>query len=234
MTDYLRREIAKMRRVSQFADDNPLNPANAAATTEVTAINTTLSAIDIVATAQESGKGTASGAVNHRLVLVKLLLDLMRSLAKAAKVLDPEAHPDVAAKMRMSGIKNFEELMARARLFHNTLQPIEAEFIALGASATVAADLLARITAVQGSWDLKLTGLDTQIGGTRGLKFEVREGLKHVRKLDAILCQVYRENPVLLEQWKAACRAERPAAKKSEETPDTGSGGASGSTTVVA
>lgn len=75
----------------------------------------------------------------------------------------------------------------RARLFHSTLLPIEAEFIALGASATVAADLQTKINAVQGAWDLKLTGVDIQIGGTRGLKVAVHEGLKHVRKLDAIL-----------------------------------------------
>ena len=232
MDNYIQRELAKMRRSKQHILDNPITPAMPVLTTEATALTTSITDIEGLAESQAAGFGTVSGAVDQRLAVVDDLLALMRSLSKAAKVLDKDAHPDVAAKMRMGRYGGFEKLLVQANLFHSTLQPIEAEFIALGASATVAADLQALITAVEGVGNLKLTGLDTQIGGTTGLKLAVRKGLKHVRKIDAILCQVYRNDPVMLAQWKAASRTERApkAADQPVETPG-GGGSGSGSTT---
>jgi hypothetical protein len=228
MNDYTRREMAKLRRVKQFGAENPLVPAIAEATTEYTAIDNSITYLETLAEKQESGAGTVSGAVDQRLVVVDDLLKLMSSLAKVAKVLDAATHPDVATKMRMRGINSFEELLTRANVFHSTLEPIEAEFIALGAAATVAADLQAKITALQSAGNLKNSGLDTQIGGTAGLKFGIRAALKHVRKLDAILCQAYLNNGVLLAQWKAASRTERApvTAVQPAGTPggDSGSG----------
>ncbi len=226
MNNQLLRDAAKLRRVKQFGDDHPNVPANPAADAEYAAIGNAITQFEEMAEAQSGGSATITGAVRQRLTVVDQMLELMSSLAKAAKVLDAATHPDVATKMRMSGINNFEELVARANLFHSTLQPIEAEFIALGASATVAADLQALITAVQGAWDQKLTGLDTQIGGTAGLKQGMKAALKRVRKLDAILSQLYRANPVLLAQWKAARRTER--ASQPAENPAGGSEGSGG------
>jgi hypothetical protein len=223
MNDYIRRELAKLRCVKQFGEDHALTPENPAATAEYTAVGNAITYLETQEQNQESGKGTAAGAVDQRLAVVDDLLMLMRSLSKAAKVLDRATHPDVATKMRMSGIDSFEQLLARANVFHSTVQPIEAEFIALGAAATVTADLQAKITALQSAGNLKSTGLDTQIGGTAGLKFGMRAALKHVRKLDAILCQAYLNDGVLLAQWKAASRTER--APKAAETPGGGSGG---------
>ena len=230
MNDRNRRELAMMRRVVKHMQDNALVPPNPAAQTEQTAISDAVTETEAQALNQESGKATASGAVDQRLVAVGDLLDLMRSLSKAAKVLDPAIHPDVATKMKTSGIDNLEELVTRANVFHSTLEPIEAEFIAMGASATVAADLRALITAVEAMRGLKLTGLDLQIGGTAGIAAAVRAGLKRVRKLDAIMSQIHRANPVALAQWKAARRVERApkAAPAPEPTPPPTEGGGSG------
>jgi hypothetical protein len=228
MNDYLRREINKLRRIRQFGEDHPLTPANAQATAEYTAIDTSITDLEAQEQIQESGEGTMAGAVDQRLAVADDLMKLMSSLAKAAKILDKATHPDVATKMRMSGIDSFEQLLARANVFHSTLQPIEAEFVALGAAATVAADLQAKITALQTAGNLKSTGLDTQIGGTAGLKFGVRAALKHARKLDAILCQAYLNNGVLLAQWKAAKRTERPPLKAPAPAPPPPEGSGSG------
>ena len=227
MNNYEMREIAKVRRVKQHILDHPITPAIPALTAESTAVSTSLTQIDALAESQAGGFGAVTGAVDHRLMVVDNLLNLMRSLSKAAKVLDKDDHPDVAAKMRIGQNVSFEKLLVKANLFHSTLQPIEAEFIALGASATVAADLQALITELEGAGNLKLTGLDTQIGGTSGLGLAVRQALKHVRKIDAILCLVYRDNPVMLAQWKAARRTER-APKPAEDPVETPGGAGSG------
>ena len=220
MNNYTLREFAKLRRVKQFFVDHPLTPPNPAATAEAAGVSGAITEIEGLAKSQADGFGTVSGAVDQRLQVVDDLRNLMSSLSKASKVLDKTVHPDVATKMRMGHFVSFEQLLVQANLFHSTVQPIEAEFIALGASATVAADLETLITALQGAGNLKFSGLDTQVGGTVGLKFAIREGLRHVRKLDAILCQVYRTNPVLLAQWKTARRTEKASvAEMPPETP---------------
>ena len=227
MNDVIRREKNRALRVTQFGEDHPLEPENPAAEAEYVAINAGVTQLDDLGESQEIGKGTASGAVDQRHLVVDNMLSLMRSLSKAAKVLDKAVYPDVAAKMQMSGINNIQQLMTRANVFHATLQPIAAQFIALGASATVAADLEAMITATQAAIDLKLTGRDMRIGGTTGLEVAVRALRKRVRKLDAILSQVYRTNPVLLAQWKAASRVERAPVTATE--PETAPASVSGS-----
>jgi hypothetical protein len=209
MTNRNKREVEMMKRVKQFVADHALVPPNAAATAEAAAIATAIDDVEGQAENQEAGSGTVSGAVDQRLLVVDELLNLMSSLSKAAKTLDTATYPDVATKMRMGGITSFAGLMTRAMLFHSTLLPIEAVFVALGAEPTVAADLQAMIDELQSAGNLKFTGLDTQVGGTFGLSVKTREGLKHVAKLDAILCQVYRKNPVLLAQWKTVRRVER-------------------------
>ena len=223
MEDYSDRELAKLRRVKQFGDDHPLVPANPLAAAEYTGVSNAITNVEAMAEAQASGNGTKSDAVDQRLQVMDDLLDLMRSLSKAAKVLDRTLHPGVATKMRMDRFSSFDVLKVKANLFHSTLQPIEAEFVALGASATVAADLQALITALEGAGNLKLSGLDTQVGGTVGIKFAIREGLKRVRKLDAILSQLYRTNPVLLAQWKTARHTERASVTETETAPEGGS-----------
>ena len=209
MKDQIRRERNMMLTVIQFGEDHPQEPENPAAAAEYAAIAAGVSQLDDLGESQEVGKGTFSGAIDQRHILVDNLLSLMRSLSKAAKTLDKTVYPDVATKMQMGGIANLQQLMQRASVFHSTLTPIVAQFTAMGASATVGADLQAMITAVQTAINLKSTGRDMRLGGTTGLGVVARATMKRVRKLDAILSQVYRTNPILLAQWKAARRVQR-------------------------
>ena len=85
------------------------------------------------------------------------------------------------------------------------------------------------ITAVQAAIDLKSSGRDMRLGGTTGLDVAARNTMKRVRKLDAILSQIYRTNPVLLAQWKAACRVHRASVTTTEPATPTPPAPASGS-----
>src|SRR5688572_13870167 len=95
MTNREKREVAMLRRVKQYMEDHLLVPPNPAAAAESTAVSGAIADVEAMAENQASGNGTASGAVDQRLVLVDDLVNLMRSLSKAAKVLDKNIHPDV-------------------------------------------------------------------------------------------------------------------------------------------
>ena len=236
MNDRNARKFLAMKRVKQHVADNPLTPPNLAVTAEATALSTVITAVDTAASTQDSGAGAISGAVDSRLAGVQELRTLMRSLAKAARTLDATTHPDVAAKMRMSGTNSFGTLLTRAHVFKETLEPIAQAFTDLGAPATVVDELDDLIATVEAAGNRKFTGLDTRATGTVNIEAKVRLGMEHVRKLDAIFTQVYRKDPEKLALWQIAKRVTPYATGDESPTtpPDTGSGTGSGSETQPA
>lgn len=130
------------------------------------------------------------------------------------------------------------KLLTDALIFKETVTPIKAAFVALGSPAGVDVELGDLITSLQGEGTRKIAGVDTQVNGTFAIKAKVREGIQHMRDLDAIFTQLYRKVPVLLAEWKAANRA--MPYSTTEATVDTGSGsgtedsaGGSGGTVAV-
>lgn len=197
------RTKGRVIRVCQFCGDH----ADPATATEAAALEVVKTALETAGSTQDGGNGSVTSAVGGRKVEAKQLRTLMLSLAKAARRLDPIAHPDVAGKMRMHNTDSYAKLLTRAHVFKDTLAPIKAEFVTLGAPADVDQELDDLITAVEAAGDRKYTGLDTQVGGTFSIEVKAREAIRIMQKLDAIFTQLYRKNPVLLGQWKVANRA---------------------------
>jgi hypothetical protein len=219
MKKYYIRSLARMKRVKKHCDDHAPVPANPALTTEATSLGTVITAVEAAAVAQDGGAGAVTSAVDSRLETEKELRQLMASLAKAGRRLDKDTYPDVAGKLRMAGINSFAKLVTRALVFKETVAPAKAAFVALGAPAEVDQELDGLITALQDAGDQKTSSLDTQIGGTLTLDAKVREGIDHMRELDAIFTQLYRKNPVMLALWKIANRATPYASEPVTPTP---------------
>jgi hypothetical protein len=218
MNDDIIRKHARMKRVKQHIQTNPINPPNLAVTAEATGLNTVITELEAAGVAQDGGFGAVSGAVDSRLAAIKDLRLLMSSLAKAARSLDKATYPDVAAKMRMGGINSFAQLETRALLFKETLAPIKQVFIDRGAPADVEEEIDGYIATMRGAGDSKLVGLDTQVGGTLSLEALARRGTRHIQQLDAMLTQIYRKDPVMLGLWRIAQRA-TPYSTSSAPTP---------------
>jgi hypothetical protein len=235
MNKYSVRTQARMKRVKQFCADRLAEAPNPAVTDGATALDTVITDLQAAGVRQIGGNGSTASAVHHRHGVVNDLRRLMASLAKAAKRLDPDTYPDVAGIMRMRGAyDSFPKLLTRALLFQETLTPIKAAFVALGAPADVDVELGDLITALQGEGTRKITGVDTQVNGTFSIKAKVREGVRCMQQLDAIFTQLYRKDPVLLAEWKVTNRATPYArAATAAPAPDPGSGDSSGGTPVV-
>ncbi len=233
MKKYYVRNFARMKRVKKHCDDHATVPPNAAITAEATALGTAITAVETAAVAQDGGAGAVTSAVDSRLQTETELRQLMSSLAKAGRRLDKETYPDVAGKLRMEGINSFAKLLTRALVFKETVTTAKAAFVALGAPADVDEELNALITALQGAGEQKTSSLGTQIGGTLGIAAKIREGIDHMRELDAIFTQLYRKDPVMLAQWKIANRATpyatEPVGPTLDPVPGDGSGSGSGS-----
>lgn len=202
------RKLTRMKRVFQFCKDLQLDPTHPAVIAESNALGTCIAELETAAVNQAGGTGSITGAVDHRLMVVKDLHRLMASLAKTAKRLDRNTYPEIAGKMRMRGATDsFPKLLTRALLFKETLSPIKAAFIALGAPADVEGEIDTLITAFQAAGTRKIASVGTQIGGTLSIEAKAREGIGHIQQLDAIFTQLFRKDPVMLAQWNIVKRA---------------------------
>ena len=223
------RKLTRMKRVKKHCDDHAPVPANPAITAEATSLGTVITAVETAAVAQDGGFGAVASAVDSRLETEKELRQLMSSLAKAGRRLDKETYPDVAGKLRMEGTHSFAKLLTRALVFKETVTVAKTAFVALGAPAEVDEELDDLITALESAGNDKISNLDAQIGGTLNIDAKVREGIDHIRELDAIFTQLYRKNPVMLAQWMVAKRATPYSSESVAAAPDPIPGGGSGS-----
>ena len=224
MNNQIIRKHARMKRVKQYVLDYALTPPVLAVTTEATALDSVITALEAAGVTQDGGFGAVTGAIDSRLAVVSDLRGLMSSLAKAARSLDKVTYPDVAAKMRMGGINSFAQLLTRALLFKETLAPIKQVFVNLGAPADVEQELDGYINALRNAGNSKLAGLDTQVGGTLSLDALARQGTYHVNQLDTMFTQIFRKDPVALGQLQIAKRATPYPASAPAQTPPPQSG----------
>jgi len=225
-----RKRIESCHRILDLIEENPLETPIPAATTLVTELTATTTSLDTLVASQDLAFGSAHGAVLDRKQLKADLLSFLKDLAKTARVLDPVAHPGLAAEMRLfRAASSYTAAAARGRAFHTALIPVKAAFIAYGFAATVDADLLALITALEAATERKNNARAIHIGDGAGLDALCKTAVAIIQKLDAIYSKVYKTDAVKLAAWKAARRVQRPAAPVEEEpapepTPAPGSG----------
>ena len=234
MPIYQRNKTASFQRILDFNAENPLSTPIAVPAL-VTELTTTTADIHSLAADKDLAFGTVHGAVVDKKALKKDLLSSLKDLAETARVLDPVAYPGLAAEMRLyRAASSYTALLIRARAFHTALVPAKQAFVDYGSAATVDADLLAMITALEAAMARKNGGRAIHIGGTAGIPALCKVGTAIVRKLDAILSKVYKNDPVKYAAWKAARRVERlPKASATQPAPapapaPDGEGGTSG------
>lgn len=221
MTIILRHRNAAFHRSLDFIEEEGLPIGAPAADAAKTELTTTTAAFDALAASQDHGFGTVNGAVRVRHVLRKELLSTLKDLALAARTM--EDHPGLSGEIKVGRASDsYEALLTRARAIHTALVPVKDSFVALGYPATVDADLLEQITALEEATARKNSGRAGHIGGTAGLAVLSKKGLRALQKLDAIYSKAYKNDPVKLAAWKAARRiAAVSSAEKSSEAPAT-------------
>ena len=213
-----RNRIDCCHRLLDLIEENPLATPIPAATALVTALTATTTSLDNLAASQDLAFGSAHGAVLDRKQLKADLLSFLKDLSQTARVLDPVAHPGLAAEMRLyRAASSYTAAVARGRAFHSALVPANAAFVEYGYAATVDADLLALITALEDATGRKNDARAIHIGGGAGLDALCKTAVAIIRKLDAIYSKVWKTDPVKLAAWKAARRVQRAAALAEEE-----------------
>jgi hypothetical protein len=226
MIKEIRIQFNSMKRSKQFCVENPLVPANALVTATVTALGTSISTMEALAGGRVDGTGTFHGASQERKFAKLELRDALSALSAVSKTLDKAVHPDVAEQLKMRNHSStYVGLLAFASAAVAIVEPMKQIFIDHGAAASVVEDIEARIAALEVASNRKFNGLASQVGKGAALIAQARIGMAHVRKLDGILSQLYKNNVELYTAWKAAKRQQQALDDEEEQapTPPTGS-----------
>ena len=85
--------------------------------------------------------------------------------------------------------------------------------------ANFLADLAADITAFEAAEYDQSTGRTNRVGATRSVAQEIMEGIAALRKLDPLMRNKYRNQPVKLVEWFSASRVERTPKRAEPAAP---------------
>ncbi|MDX6694418.1 MAG: hypothetical protein QOF02_2021 [Blastocatellia bacterium] len=130
-----------------------------------------------------------------------------------------EVTPGLEEKFRLPrGNANDQELLAAARACAADAVPLKAMFIEYGLPADFLEDLNDDIEAFEAAVAAQEAGRRERVTATAAIDEVIERGMQIVRRLDAIVRNVLRDQPAKLAAWESARHVER-APKRKKETP---------------
>lgn len=114
---------------------------------------------------------------------------------------------------------SYQLLLATAREFVEEARRFAADFARKGIPASLADELEADIEALAAAISAKAGANTEKVGAGAGIDAEIERGMDAEIQIDAIMHNVYHDDPVKLSQWKSARHVKR--APKSPEKPKT-------------
>jgi hypothetical protein len=220
MKDATTRRLETFIGVRQFGVTHAQSfPADSRGGEVLADINSTITEMESHASAQDSGKRASKEGTT---LLAIARADLHADLEDIRRTARSMAHtiPGLADKFRLPGHARDQELLATARSFAADAAPLKAEFIRRGLPATFIEDLNADIEAFARAIDGREQKTGARIAATAAIDAAIERGMNAVRELDAIVRNLFRDDPATLAEWTSASHTERaPRGNAGAATP---------------
>jgi len=168
---------------------------------------------------QISGHGSARQATTTRAVARRALRGQLDTIARTAHAIGLDT-PGVAQRFRIPRSGDFP-LLAAARAFATDAAPLAAEFIAHALPPDFIVALHTGIAEFEAAIGEQEDGKMQHIAARAGIGEALATGLAAVRRLDAIVPNAFREEPLAVAGWRRARHVEyrRAAHKPDASTP---------------
>lgn len=175
--------------------------------------------------AAEQLSGASGRAVEQKSVIAAAMRRKMKRFSRTARALNID-DAGLRRLFRIPDENNYQILASAARAFVEEARRFAADFARLGISAAKVNDLEQDVEDLETAIGAKASAQLETIGATAGIDEQIERGMDAATKLDAIMHNVYFDDPVKLTQWQSARhvkRAPRPqtATKPSENPPPT-------------
>ena len=180
------------------------------------AVDTSIKNIERLSAAQAMHAHAAREKTAQKKVAHEALRALLEAISRTARSMSREM-PGMKEKFRLPSRKDGQMWLATARDFVVAAEPLADEFVRRGMAPDFVDDLKARIFAVGQAVDGRAQQSAERVASTANVGEAAEQGLNAVRDLDAIVRNVYADNPAELAAWESASHVERAPRRAEEE-----------------
>ena len=183
-----------------------------------TALGQLIAELNDQASSQATGFGLAEQGTSRRSVTRQALRDALRAISRTAEAIAQDV-PGFDDPFHMPRPGNDQNLLQAARSIAASATPVSAQFISHAMPADFLTDLNSDIDDFQAAINHQSTGVGSHVQAGESIDQMIAEGLKLVKKLDAIVRNTYSNDPATLAQWTSASHTERGARRPQSASP---------------
>lgn len=221
MTDIQRLISEMFGRVTEFGiAENTFFPGRTLGATLFADLSAILAEINSHAARQSSGRSSAKQGTTTKGESRENLQDDLEAIDRTARAA-AEVIPGFDDKFRRPPAGSSDQvLLAFAIAVAADAPPVQAVFLEYGMPADFLEDLNEDIADFQAAANAQSTGRRQRVTATAAIDDLIERGMKIVRRLDAIVRNIFRNDPAKLAAWESARHVERsPRRRKGTTTP---------------
>jgi hypothetical protein len=170
------------------------------------------------ASSQATGFGLAQQGTSRRAVTRQALRDALRAISRTAEAIAQDT-PGFDNPFGMPPGGNDQNLLHAARAIAASATPVSAQFISHALPADFLTELNSDIADFEAAINHQATGVGTHTSASASIDQLIADGLKLVKKLDAIVRNTYANDPAALAEWTSASHTERGPGRTQSASP---------------
>lgn len=219
MDNVERRRFNMLTRVRDFGAENAADfPANSVGAENFAAVGAVVGELEASGAAQTSGASAGKQGTTMKSVARENVREDLRAINRTARALALD-NAGLEDKFRMPRGGSDQTLLNAARSFLSDAELMKAQFIGYGLSADFLDDLTDDIAAFEQAVGEKNTASNSQIAATAAIDEQIERGMIAVRRLRAIVPNIYRDNASKLAAWTSASHVESAPQKREPPAP---------------
>lgn len=168
--------------------------------------------------ASEQISGASGRAVEQKSVIAAAIRRKMKRFSRTARALNID-DAGLRRLFRIPDENNYQILASAARAFVEEARRFAADFARLGISEAHTNELEQDVEDLETAIGAKASAELETIGATAGIDAQIERGMEAATKLDAIMHNVYFDDPVKLSQWQSARHVKRAPRKPKAPKP---------------
>jgi hypothetical protein len=219
------RRYEMLVRVRDFGKEHgDLFPISSPGGKAFAAVEAALAELSRYALSKVSSHGAARDGGETRKAPRTALREQVDAISRTARLMS-EDRPELAGKFGVPKARTDRALLTAAGAFARDVEASEAEFVALGMPPTFRADLNTAIERLERGLHGRDAGRTEYAAARAGIRAALESGMAAVQKLDVIVANRLRGDPVTMAVWERDRRVRYPKG--------AGSGAAAGAAAVV-
>src|SRR2546423_1066131 len=195
-------------------------PANSRGAELFSLVSSIITEMETHATAQDSGKRAAKERTALKRAALERLREKLEAISRTARAMALST-PGLDDKFHMPQSMAEQECLTAARTFAADAAPLKDEFVRRGLNADFIEDLDAGVGELQESIGVKAEKTGARVAATVAVSKSSEHGREAVRELDAVVRNVFRDDPSALAEWESASHVERAARHADNRAPHT-------------